>query len=120
LLHEHHGEPEDYHIAHDPTTGDCAMFRRGQDRPIGRIRPAPGMGARDYRLARDRKTGRLMILRKRQQDRLSQLQHQGDQIRQRPTQDAAHREHQALANLKQHAEFWRRLQPPSDFWGRRR
>jgi hypothetical protein len=119
LANEHRGPEEDYHIAHDPSTGDCAIFRRGQDRPIGR-RPAPGMSASDYRITRDRRSGRLMVARRRRGDRMRQLRHEADRIRNSPTRDAAHREHQALANLdRQHAEFWRRPQSPSDFWGRR-
>jgi hypothetical protein len=62
-----------------------------------------------------------MILRRRNRDRLLRLQHEGDLIRRNPTQDAAHREHQALANLNQlNAEFWRRPQSASDFWNHRR
>jgi hypothetical protein len=121
LSHEHQGDPEDYHLAHDPSTDCCSVFRRGQDKPIGRIRPAPGMTARDYYFSRDRKSGRLMILRRRNRDRLRQLQHEGDQIRRRPTRDRAGQERAALANLnEQHAAFWARPQSPSDFWNRRR
>jgi hypothetical protein len=121
FMERHSGEPEDFHISHDPTTGDCAIWQRGRDEPVGFIRPPPGLSARDYRFAKDRRSGRIAILRRRQRDRMRRLQHEAADILHRPTRDAAHREHLALANLNQvNAEFWRRPQSPSDFWNRRR
>jgi hypothetical protein len=105
LSNEHRGDPEDYHISATPT-GDCAIWRRGRDRPVGFNRPAPGMSARDYRLVRDRESGRLMVLRRRNRDRMRRLRHEADQIRRRPTRDRAGQEHAALANLNEvNAEF---------------
>jgi hypothetical protein len=120
LAHEYQGDPQDYHIAHDPSTGDCAIFRRGQDKPIGRLRPPPGMSARDYYFSRDRRSGRIAIMRRRNRDRMHNLQHQADQIRRRPTRDSLGQERQMLSLQNSiNAEFWRRPQSKSDFWGRR-
>jgi hypothetical protein len=121
LPSEHRGEPKDYFLAHDSATGNIGVFRHGSDKPAAWVRPSPGMSTSDYRIAKDRRSGRIAIMRRRQRDRMHRLQAEGDQIRRRPTRDAAHREHQALANLNAvNQEFWRRPQSPSDFWNRRR
>jgi hypothetical protein len=121
LPQQHSGtEPAEFHISHDGATGNLAVWRRGDSRPVGFIRASPGMSARDYRIARDRRSGRLAVLRRRNRDRLLHLQHQADQIRRRPTRDSQAKERALLANVNAtNAEFWRRPQSPSDFWGKR-
>jgi hypothetical protein len=121
LLPRHvRGQPGDYFMAHDPTTGDIAVFRHGQDSPVGFLRRAPGMAAQDCRLVKDRRSGRLMVLRRRNRDRLRALTHEQDRLARGRARDSLQQERQLLAMQSQiNSEFWRRPQTQSDFWGRR-
>jgi hypothetical protein len=120
LPHHVGGEPEDYFMAHDPMTGDIAVFRHGRDGPVGFIRRGPGMAAQDCRLVRDRRSGCLMVLRRRHRDRLRALTHEQDRLGRGRARDGLQQERQLLAMQSQvNAEFWRRPRSASDFWGRR-
>jgi hypothetical protein len=121
LPQEHRGEPKDYFLAHDSSSGRIGIFRHGSDTPAAWVRPAPGMGTSDYRIARDRRTGRIAILRRRNRDRMRRLQHEADRIRTRLTRDSLGQERQMLTMQNSiNAEFWRsRPNGRGDFWNRR-
>jgi hypothetical protein len=120
LEHHHQGSPQDYFLAHDASTGNIGVFRHGSDKPAAWVRPAPGMGVRDYVLSRDRRSGRIAIMRRRNRDRMRRLQHAQDRLGRGRVHDSAQRERQLLAMQNQiNAEFWRKPQSKSDFWGRR-
>jgi hypothetical protein len=118
---EHRGEARDYYLAHDAGTGTIGIFRHGRDQPVARFRPPPGTGVADCRIARDRRSGRIAIMRRRNRDRMLRLQHEAADIARRPTRDSLGQERQMLATQNDiNREFWARPTSSSDFWNRRR
>jgi hypothetical protein len=118
ILEHQHGEPQDYYLAAD-SNGDIGIFRHGGDQPVGILRGSPGLAARDCRIVRDRRSGRLLITRRRHRDRLHALVHEQDRLGRGRSRDSAGRE-RALLQVQNdlHRQFWARPQA-SDFWGRR-
>jgi hypothetical protein len=118
---EYRGEPRDYFLAHDAATGTIGIFRHGADWPVARFRPSPGTGVSDCRIAKDRRSGRIAVLRRRRGDRMRRLRREAADIARRPTRDGALQERRMLTVQNSiNAEFWRQ-QPNGrgDFWNRR-